>query len=366
TSKPESRLAKQGTILVMASASPGRSTLVTKAHEDAFISHHFMRVEPLDADQSGWVYAFLRSTQGRAMMSGSQYASIIRHIEPHHVAALPVPAVSEKTAADFRERVQRILDLRNDAYRLAQEADARFAEAVGPIKPKQNEEGFVMRASDLFGGRRRLEASYHAPQAAAILHRFKRFDRLRDVTERVWWMTRFKRFYGDGGIPYLSADELFTVNPQGSKRILVDPGDHHRDFFVENGWIVMACSGQVYGLNGAAALMTDYHENTFFSHDLIRIIADKSKIRAGYLLVTRTHRTHGRPLLIRVAYGTSIPHLDPADVGEFPVVRLDDAEESAIADLAEASAKARAEADVIERAIATDASDIIDRFIASQ
>lgn len=46
------------------------------------------------------------------------------------------------------------------------------------------------------------------------------------------------------------------------------------------------------------------------------------------------------------------------------MVRLSESEESAIADIAEASAKARAEADVLERAIAPDATAIIDRFIA--
>ena len=364
TTKAETRLAKQGTILVMASASPGRSTLVTKAHENAFISHHFMRVEPLDPDQSGWVYAFLRSTQGRAMMSGSQYASIIRHIEPHHVAALPVPAVSDKIAADFRARVHRVLNIRNDAYRLAAEADARFAEAIGPVKLKQSNEGFVVRASDMVTGRRRFDAAHHAPEVAALLRRFKRFDRLRDVTKRIWLLARLKRFYGDGGVPYLTADEVFTVNRQGTKSILIDPSGNYRDFFVEPGWIVMARSGQVYGLIGAAALMTEYHAKMFLSDDLIRIVADASKIRAGYLLVTLTHRTHGRPVLIRAAYGTSIPHLDPGDVAQFPVVRMDEKEEGAIADLAEASAHARAEADIIERSIAADATTIIDRFIA--
>lgn len=365
TSKAESRFAKQGTILVMASASPGRSTLVTQAHENAFISHHFMRVEPNREAQRGWLYGYLRSSQGRAMMSGSQYASIIRHIEPHHVASLPVPIVSDAIATDFAQRLQRILTLRNDAYRLAEEADSRFADSVGPIEPMQKEAGFVVRASDMGWGRRRLEAAYHVPEAAAILQRFRRFDSLHEVTKRLWWKARFKRFYGAEGIPYLSADELFTVNPQDTKRILVDPADSHRDYFVEQGWIVMACSGQVYGLNGAASLITEHHENVFFSHDLIRIIPDETKIRAGYLLVTLTHRTHGRPLLMRSAYGTSIPHLDPGDVANFPVVRLDDTEEAAIADLAEASAKARAEADVLERKIAEDASSIIERFISA-
>jgi hypothetical protein len=211
-----------------------------------------------------------------------------------------------------------------------------------------------------------MEAAYHTPQAAAIVERFKRFDRLRDITRRVWWMTRFKRFYGENGLPYLSADELFTINPQESKRILVAPDDNHQEYFVKPGWIVMACSGQVYGLNGAAELMTEYHANTFFSHDLIRIVADESKVRAGYILVALTHRTLGRPLLIRAAYGTSIPHLDPSDVADFPVVRIGEREEAAIADLAEASAKARAEADVIERSMATSASAILDRFMGVQ
>ena len=366
TSKAESRVAKQGTILVMASASPGRSTLVTKAHEDAYISHHFMRVEPVDADQSGWVYAYLRSTQGRAMMSGSQYASIIRHIEPHHVAALPVPCVSSTVAAGFRTQVRKILDLRNESFQLAERADALFAEAVGPIKHRQSEEGFEIHVSDFVRGRRRMDAAHHAPDAAVLFRKFKRFDRLRDVTQRIWLLGRLKRFYGDGGIPYLTADDVFTVNPQDTKNILVDPAADNSQFFVEPGWLVMARSGQVYGLIGAAALMTEYHSKMFLSDDLIRIIADKSKVRPGYLLVALTHRTHGRPLLIRAAYGTSIPHLDPGDVADFPVVRFDAKTEDAIADLAEASAKARAEADVNERAIAADASAIIDRFIAGK
>ena len=78
TSKAEDRMASAGTILVMASASPGRATLVTKAHEAAFISHHFMRIEPTQAKLAGWLYGFLISRAGQAMLKGSQYASITR------------------------------------------------------------------------------------------------------------------------------------------------------------------------------------------------------------------------------------------------------------------------------------------------
>lgn len=46
TSASERRFVKEGTILVLASASVGRCALATKAHEGAIISHHFMRVQP--------------------------------------------------------------------------------------------------------------------------------------------------------------------------------------------------------------------------------------------------------------------------------------------------------------------------------
>jgi hypothetical protein len=126
----------------------------------------------------------------------------------------------------------------------------------------------------------------------------------------------------------------------------------------------MACSGQVYGLNGAAMLMTEHHENVFFSHDLIRILPNRNKVRPGYLLVALTHPKLGRPLVIRYAYGTSIPHLDPGDVASFPVVRLGEREEAAIADLAEEASMKRAKADFVERQLAHEAGELVDKFLA--
>ena len=364
TADAQNRFIKAGMILVTCSGSVGRPTLAYEAHENILISHDLLRVEVFDERKKGWLYAYLHTAQAKAMATGMQYGHIIKHLETSHLKSLPIPDIDDSKLTSFSSRLSRILELRNISYRLVREADDLFAAAVGPVNPVEREEGYSVRAAAISNGRRRFEASYYAPRAAAILCRINKIDRLRDLTQRVWWMPRFKRFYGNDGIPYLSADELFTVNPAENKRILVAADDNHVDYFVERGWIIMACSGQVYGLIGEAALMTDHYENVFFSHDLIRIIVDRSKVRSGYLLAALTHRTHGRPLLIRMAYGTSIPHLEPSDVADFPVVRLDESEENSIADLMEAAANARSEADAIEREIAKDATAIIDQFIA--
>ena len=362
TTKAQERLVDEGTILVMASATVGRAIVATKSHENSIISHHFMRVYPMQEKYAGWVYAFLRSPQGMSMMKGAQYASVIRHIEPHHLATLPVPEVSDEMAADFRRKVEEIVSCRDKAARLRDKAEKAFADAIGPVADGDKEEGFSVNLNAVVAGRRRFEGAYHTPHVQAIIRRFKKWERLGDITRRVWWGNRFKRHFGDNGIPYLSADDVFTMNPYTTTRILVDAEDGHESFFVERGWLIMACSGQIYGLNGATTIATEWHENTFFSHDMIRIMP-KAGARAGYLLTALTHPVLGRPLLIREAYGMSIPHLDPGDVAAFPVVRLDAKVEDEIANRAEEAVLEQARAEVLERELAEAAGKVVSEFL---
>jgi hypothetical protein len=67
-----------------------------------------------------------------------------------------------------------------------------------------------------------------------------------------------------------------------------------------------------------------------------------------------------------LAYGSSIPHIDVADLKAFQVVRLRSKEEAAIADLAEEAASLRAKADLQERALASAAEKLIGQFVAGE
>jgi hypothetical protein len=64
-----------------------------------------------------------------------------------------------------------------------------------------------------------------------------------------------------------------------------------------------------------------------------------------------------------VPYGSSIPHIEPADVEQLEVVRLSASDENVIADLAEESALLRGQADVLETQLALEAESILDGFI---
>ena len=127
----------------------------------------------------------------------------------------------------------------------------------------------------------------------------------------------------------------------------------------------MACSGQTYGINGSVSLADKQYENYFFSHDIVRIIPNTDRIRPGYLYAALGHPRFGRPLVIRHAYGTSIPHLDPGDIASIPIVRLGSSFENEVADRMEKAVQLRGEADDLENAIAHKAELFIDEFLHS-
>ncbi len=161
-----------------------------------------------------------------------------------------------------------------------------------------------------------------------------------------------------------SAD-LTEVNPALTKHIADgDFGDAYRGR-VEAGWILMARSGQTYGIIGTAIIAGPDLEDKVISDHVMRVRPKpEAKIRPGYLVTALSHPVFGRPLVKALAYGSSIPELEVADIELHEVVRLPDAVEGAIAALAEAAAKARAAADILEREIAIDAGAIVDAFMA--
>lgn len=371
TSDATNRFLQAGTIVVTCSGNVGRTVLSLNTHEGILISHDLLRVVPFEETHWGWIYAYLRTPQGRAMMNAAQYGHVIKHLEVTHLEALPVPKVTTALATHFTEQVKAVVAMRNRAHALVTEAEDLFAQAIGPIEQSADPEmGFSVSLKQMSGKRLRLDATFYTPHSSAVLLRFAevgiRLEPLSQVTEQIWWPNRFKRVPWETGVAYVSADELFAQNAPIAKRVSLDQIDNAGAYYVKDGWLVMARSGQVYGLNGSVALMTKQHETVFVSEDLIRIIPKLDTIRPGYLFAALSHPTLGRPLVKRYAYGTSIPHIEPADVANFLVVRLDETTENTISDCMEEASRLRAEADTLENHLTAEAEALLDRFIAGE
>ena len=96
----------------------------------------------------------------------------------------------------------------------------------------------------------------------------------------------------------------------------------------------MARSGQTYGIIGTA-ILSKVIEGKVISDHVMRIKPGAgAKMLPGYLMTALSHPIFGRPLVKSLAYGSSIPEIEVADVQSHPVVRLKLAEETEIANLA--------------------------------
>ena len=340
----EQRYVQRDWILLTCSGSVGDAILTYAPHDGQVISHDILRIQPRDSDYLGYIYGFLRTRFGRTMLRSTKYGSIIKHLEPEHVAAIPVPQVDQDLARALTRRTLEIYRLRSEAYQLQNDAENEFASHFQP--PAKTDEMFTTKAREMFSTRRRLEGFYHNPQARAVLSVLRRGAvRTEELFKRakVFGVGRFKHVYKSQGIPYLDSEDLFKVNPELTKFIPEQQKTNAADYFVKRDWLLMACSGQLYGLIGNTALAGAWHESKIVSNHVIRIAP--SDIDPGYLHVAMSHSQLGRPLITRLAFGTEVPEIAPLDLEQFPLTRLDNTVESRIGDLARSARDLRERAD---------------------
>lgn len=355
TSDLARRYVEREWILVTCSGNVGTSILGYTPHLGIIISHDLLRIVIEEESQLGYLYGFLRSRFGRAMLRSSQYGSIIKHLEPEHVQDIPVVLAPKALREEMNDRIRRVFRLRDEAFELTRDAEARFGAAVGvTLGAEADEAAYSVSSREMFGRRRRLDGYHFNPTAERALDAIRRsgkpIDHLETLVERIFGVPRFKHVYTNTGIPYLDSEDIFKVNPEIEKFI---PGVAKRDaqaYFVERGWLLMACSGQLYGTNGSVVLANRWHEGKIISNHVVRLVprAAGKGARLGYLQMVLGHPGYGRPLVLRLAFGTEVPEIAPGDLADFPVVRLSSVAEDAIADAVERASELRLKANEAE------------------
>jgi type I restriction enzyme, S subunit len=368
TDNVNDRMVTPGEILVTCSGSVGRATLAHRAHEKTLISHDLLRVTPHDQKHWGWVYSYLRSPQARAMMGAAQYGHVIKHLETSHLDALPVPMLRDDLLDHFQGQAQRILNYRIKAFDLLQQAERRYEDCFPSLKIQPiSSNGFSVKASKMFTTRRRLDASCFVPTVDDIVSAYhldaKKVEPLSDLTKRIFVPGRFKHVYGDGGMPYLDSADILEVNPDISKFVLSLSEEEQQDYHVEPGWLIIPCSGQVYGNVGHTVLATEWHVGKVLTNHILRVCPN-NRVRSGYLQCVLGHPVLGRPQIVRFAFGSSVPEIAAGDVATIPIPRISSKIENELADMMEDAAAARDLADELEQQLAHEAEVLIDKFLS--
>lgn len=368
----ESRYVNPDWLLLTCSGVVGNVTAVYPHHLNTVITHDLLRVVPKDHAEYGWLYSYMKTEFFAKVARAAQYGHMIKHIEVAHASAFPVimpeegvrRKIGDVAVLAIRLRT-RAWELRDDAFRLLEEYVSRNHEEV--LNQHSDSATQTVSVSQILPMRVRLDASTYCGEVNRAEEALRGFtqDTLASVTKSIYLPSRFARVYGEGGVPFVTPSDLFDVNAKPTKRIYAKLVSNRDQFILRSGELLMVRSGQKYGLLGRVMVLNDNHDGLFGSDDPIRIVPDDAKMRTGYLAAFLNDPVLGRPLVVRLAYGTSIPHLDPGDIRKLRIPRLGKENEAAIANLMDESVRLSAEADRMENDAIRRAQEQVDIAIGS-
>ncbi len=307
---------EEGWTLVSCSGTIGNTSYVRGEIAGWTASQHVMRVVPTsDNVAPGYLFAFLSTSVGRELLQENTYGSIIQHIEPHHIADLPVPLPDPADQQRIHDLVAGAAAARTEANRLLDEAAAYFDGLVDPMRYAHDHAraAGVVRRSRLS---MRLDAFHHVGWAVqSIAHEGTTLEQLAHVSRP----GIVKRRFVQRGTPFVSGIDVYQHRPTFRQHIMTSEAKR-ANTFVHTGQILIQRGGQRYGLLGRPAMVTQRMDGWSASEDLIRVaLHDKHHIPWVFAFL---RSESGRRLTLRHSYGTSIPKLNEAGIATLHIPSL--------------------------------------------
>jgi hypothetical protein len=367
----DKRYVQPNWLLLSRSGVIGRVTAVYPHHLGKVITDDLLRVVPNDPADYGWLYAYMKTDFFQKVACAAQYGHMIKHIEVSHAAEFPVIMPEAYVRTRIGDMAVEAVQLRSQAWKLRDEAFQKLEECVGArtccpsISPRKTSN--EVRLSSVLQNRQRLDAPSYIGEIRNVdeLIDGLNWGCLGELTDKIIVPKRFKHYYGNSNVPFVGISELYDVNAQPTKYIYPDFISNSEELMLEPGTLVLACSGQKYGILGRALMITENYRGIMGSNHLMRIYPNEDKLRAGYLLAFLNDPVIGRPSVVRYAFGTSVPELDPNDIKRVRIPLLEKAFENSIADIMEKSVSLSAKADVLEKNAIRLAQEQVEKLLAS-
>lgn len=322
---------KPGWILVTRSGSVGRCVLVSKRLVQFFVSEDLIRIVPVLP--AGYLYAYLSSWVGQALMVRAKYGMTVTHLEPHHLAQLPVPLLPNDKQLMIHEKIMEAYRLRDEANVLLDKADELLHAELGlphfdesevsylqdhynepPLNPYRPLQAFEVKASELA---ERFDASFHNPIVKAVIEQLRQgkypLVQLNKVVACIFIPPRFKRVYvvsREHGVPFLEGSHVPMMKPYDLKYLSYRANERYiRECLIHEDWVLVTRSGTV----GRLMLVPKALEGWAASEHCLRIVANPERLHPGYL-VAFLMTPYGQHQLASKIYGGVVDELTEADV----------------------------------------------------
>ncbi len=326
---------KKGQILLTRSGTIGNCSLVGETLHGKTLSDDIIRITCKNEEDAGYVYAFLRTKIGKALVRTNEYGAVVSHIEPEHLDSVPIPDPPLVLKKRIHDLVIRSYALRDESNALLDKAERLLYDALNlpllaNLRPRYFNKATDLRNYEvkLSGLSWRFDASYHVPIINSIMRRLKQapaeIATIGDnrISNRVILPGRFARIYVQEGqgVPFFGGKQLFELDPSNIKYLSLV---HHRErikeqLTLEENMVMITCSGTI----GKVVLVPKHWEGWTANQHIIRVEPANTDI-AGYLYVFLAS-DYGRELITRFTYGSVVDEINDSHVSQIPVPLLND------------------------------------------
>lgn len=307
-------LIKDGWTLITRSGTIGRMAYSRADMNGMACTEDVLRVIPDEnVVRAGYLYAYLSTKFGVPIVISGTYGSIITHLEPNHIADLPVPRLGavEEHAHDL---IQRAASAQVESGELRKQAGSLINDICGfPEKLATAARIFAYSSAKSNDILRRLDATFHNPiaQQAEILANAANGITLSDAGVLGFESNRMKQvFVEEGyGTPFTTSGGIFskTITPERYLRNQLLGEDE--SWRINEYDTLIARSGQVGGIIGRGVWADTRLDGFAASPHILRLRPTREEFPPGYVYAFLCLTDVGYQLLARTAAGSSIPFL---------------------------------------------------------
>lgn len=333
TPQIESLRIHKGWILLSRSGTIGNVAYVRQDMEGLVGSDDVIRIVA-DASRipSGYLYAFLCSSYGKALIEQKTYGAVVPHIEAHHVTSLPVPRTKPGIEQRIHDLIERAAALRVQALESRQEA-LRLASSVLNVDLSVFE---PMTLLTILPKRLnwRLEAAYHAARqavestfAASHVNRVPIGDLLLDM----FYLGKLHRVFVESphhGVPLLSIADVRKAKLRSDKFVSKTQSRNVNQALLQKNWILVSRTGTP----GLVTYVRREMVGMAGTDHLVRLVPDGSKVLPGYLYVVLDSPV-GRGLLLGSVHGSVQLQLPPEYIARIEIPLPSIADQQPVHDL---------------------------------
>lgn len=350
-----------GMTLISCSGTVGRMAYVRPDMAGIWSSQHVMKVQAnAERIPSGYLYSFLRSKFGVPMIASSAYGAIIQHIEPHHIADLPVPRFDRQLEQRIHDLVEESAQLRADFQAGLVAATEDFFRSVGlpeliNLRWHQEERDLGFEVEGIRATS--LRALNYAPRAQYLLEILSSVPGIPlgkiCAGGQLSRGVRFKRVDNnpEHGVQLIGQRQAFWLRPEGR---WIATATTPVEVFAEDETILVAARGTL-GENEVycrAILACGSWIQYAYSEDFLRIVSGDSEVSGAYLFAFMRSEVAFR-LLRSLSTGGKQQDIHEALRAGIPIPLAAPADRARIAETVRRAYRDRDRADVLEdRALA--------------